>query len=67
MIFLCSCFQNIQHLANDCALIEFHLEIYDNTATPKSKKIPLYYEKPIEKEELSFPDLIPGLIYGDFS
>ena len=38
IVFFCGCFQNIEHFTNDRTLIEFHLEIYDNTATPKKQK-----------------------------
>lgn len=38
IVFFCGCFQNIQHLINHFTLVEFHLEIYDHTATPKKQK-----------------------------
>ena len=56
--FFCGCFQNIQHPTNDCTLVEFHLKIYDNTATPKIKKILL----PCADTTRKFPELAAGLI-----
>ena len=58
IVFFCGCFQNIQHLTNDCTLVEFHLEIYDNTATPKIKKISLHCADTTRK----VPELAAGLM-----
>ena len=42
-------FRTFKNLTNDCTLVEFHIKIDDNTATPKiKKKIALHCEKPIK-------------------